>query len=458
MDRRDCYSLWLIAPLDDDLAREVDVERVVQLSRHQALAGAVNLVNALIVAAFFWDIAPLGELGAWIGAIALLAGAQFCSWARNRNKPRPRRVPRRVLRRAVWWSAVAGAVWGGFALTQYPDGSAAHQIMIAFVIGGMAAGSIPILHPLPMAQFSFVAVMAVPLLTQVVLTGGAEHHWMASLMIVFLVALAVAARNGFEAFVDGVRIKRANSELAVKAEEANRAKSQFLANMSHELRTPLNAIIGFSEMIEREVYGALGSRYREYAQDIRRSGEHLLSIVNDILDLSRVEAGRMELDRGRVAVADLAESAVAIVRLRAERGGVTIRTVVDPGLPTLRVDELKLRQVLLNLLGNAIKFSPTGSAVTLKAGAQPDGSVAIDVTDQGPGIAPEDIERAMTPFMQLDRQAADEGTGLGLPLAKALVELHGGKLSIASGGSQGTQVRVLLPPETVDAPSAAAVA
>jgi PAS domain S-box-containing protein len=254
----------------------------------------------------------------------------------------------------------------------------------------------------------------------------------------------------------GIRALRAARDLVAAKEEAelaNRAKSDFLAMMSHELRTPLNAIIGFSEIMQSQMVGPLGSeRYVEYSRDINRSGNHLLNIVNDVLDIARIEAGRMELNESRVDLAALIESCVAMIGPRAEAGRLDIAVEVEAGLPGVRADRRVLKQILVNLLSNAVKFTEPGGAVRVGARRDPDGGVAAYVADTGIGMRPEDIGVALKPFAQVDNKLARryEGTGLGLPLVKSYTEMHGGWLSIDSTPGAGTTVTVHLPPARVE--------
>jgi PAS domain S-box-containing protein len=241
------------------------------------------------------------------------------------------------------------------------------------------------------------------------------------------------------------------------AERGSRAKAAFLANMSHELRTPLNAIIGFSEVIAKEVLGSVApGRYREYAADIFESGRHLLDVINNILDMSKIEAGREELVEEDIDVAAIVDTCLRIVAGIAREGGVTVRSSVDSAGWCLRADSLKLRKILINLLSNAVKFTPSGGTVSVAASCSAKAGIGISVSDTGIGMAPQDIPKALAPFEQveesLDRRYS--GTGLGLPLAKALVELHGGELRISSIRHEGTVVTVLFRPERVRMPAA----
>ena len=248
---------------------------------------------------------------------------------------------------------------------------------------------------------------------------------------------------------EALREAEAAAQQALEAAElANRAKSEFLANMSHELRTPLNAINGFSEVILKEMFGPLSpARYVEYVKDIHDSGTHLYSLINDILDVSKVEVGKLELILDDIDIVDVMNRCIRLVSDRAENGQVKIIIDVAEEQPKFRADERKLMQIVLNLLSNAVKFTPEGGEMTLSAAVEKDGGLVVSVADNGIGIAPEDMETVMAPFGQVDSTLARryEGTGLGMSLSKSLVELHGGSLDIDSEVDVGTTVTVRLP-------------
>ncbi|WP_085120945.1 sensor histidine kinase [Tistlia consotensis] len=243
----------------------------------------------------------------------------------------------------------------------------------------------------------------------------------------------------------------------LRAEEASRTKSAFLAMMSHELRTPLNAVLGFSSILRDQLFGAIDEpKYVEYAQDIYESGAHLLSIINDILDLSKIEAGKMEIEREWLSAADLARSCRTLVRGLADENGVEIDQLVEPTDLKLHADRRAAKQMLVNLLSNACKFTPAGGQIWLRFRPAADGGVRVDVADDGIGMTGEEIARALEAFGQIARTGVSQkGTGLGLPLVQGLIELHGGRLEVCSRPGEGTTATLYFPPGA-DSPPAKA--
>jgi signal transduction histidine kinase len=269
--------------------------------------------------------------------------------------------------------------------------------------------------------------------------------------------------GAFFFFTDFTEVKEREQryrEAQLEAEAASRAKSSFLANMSHELRTPLNAIIGFSEIMQREMYGAVGNEhYTTYITDILQSGRHLLAIINGVLDLAKSQSGKLKIHRETVDMGDILADCVGMMREQCARGGLALDYERPRDPLTVSGEPAKLRQIFLNLLSNAIKFTEPGGRIALMA-QMAGGTVMIEVIDSGIGMAVDDVVVALTPFGQVDSRLARryEGTGLGLPLAKELVELHDGALSISSEPGQGTTVRVMIPSAPVAAAAIETVA
>jgi len=261
-------------------------------------------------------------------------------------------------------------------------------------------------------------------------------------------------------YLDITERKRVEADLRRAKEEAelaSRTKTEFLANMSHELRTPLNAIIGFAEIMYGEVFGALGdARYGEYAADIRDSGQHLLNLINDLLDVSKIEFGKVELTEETVDLATIIDSCMRLMRDRADQAGLDLTAHTSSDLPYLHADARRLKQILLNLMSNAVKFTPAGGRVTVRATVDEDG-IKIAVSDTGIGIAPHDLEKALRPFGQIDSRMTRkyQGSGLGLPLTKSMIELHGGSLRLESAVGRGSTATLSLPAARLVAPTTA---
>ena len=260
------------------------------------------------------------------------------------------------------------------------------------------------------------------------------------------------------------RARSAEHSARIEAELASRVKSEFISNMSHELRTPLNTVIGFSKILRNHGASPIADEdIVQYANLIHDSAEQLLAIINDILDISKIQSGRYTIDDSEVSINDVVDAATAGLRQTSEAASVDLSISLDAGAPPIRGDEAKLRQIVGNIVSNAIKFTPSGGSVSVSTARMPSGCAGLLVRDNGVGMTEEEIDIALTPFGQVDGSRARwrEGTGLGLPIARALVELHGGIIEIQSEKSRGTEVIVQLPPRnqvsTVDPMMAAEI-
>ena len=333
-------------------------------------------------------------------------------------------------------------------------------MLLVVAVSSMLASSVPI------AVFAATTPVTAAIAVNFVL-GGTMREWILAAMAVttqgyfFLLShrlytttlATLEARAEKDALIGELeQAKAISDEARGRAEAANIAKSRFLAQMSHELRTPLNAILGFSEVMNNEIFGPhTVPTYKEYCNDIHNSGVHLLNLINEILDLSRIEAGRLELNEEPVSLLLVVEDCNHLLTLRAKNRGITIHEVFEPELPRLWADERAIRQICLNLLSNAIKFTPQGGEIWLKVGWTASGGQYMTVKDTGPGIPEEEIPIVLASFGQGSNsiKSAEQGAGLGLPIAKSLVDLHGGTFQLRSKLRIGTEVIVTFPPERV---------
>ena len=325
------------------------------------------------------------------------------------------------------------------------------SLLAATIPAAFVAGMLPMIVGVVLAYLSQLQSAALPAAAMAI---GVAGYFLA---VVQRLRAAAARHVSLQAEKDSLiaeleQAKLNSDEARRRAESANLAKSRFLATMSHELRTPLNAILGFSEVMKGELFGPHGvPAYKEYSNDIHVSGQHLLMLINEILDLSRVEAGRYDLKEEPVSLTGVVEDCCRLLSMRAKSRNLTLTDALDRNLPRIWADERAVRQIALNLLTNAIKFTPQGGAVAIKVGWTGSGGQYVSIRDTGPGIPVEEIPVVLSSFGRgsLAHKNAEEGTGLGLPIVKGLVELHGGQFRLTSKLRQGTEAVVIFPPERV---------
>ncbi len=446
--------------------RTFDVELLRVFAERHRGATPLAAILAVVVAGASTLWVPLVPVLVWLSllspAIVLLSGWSRRFLAEADEAPDPARWQRRF----VGGEAALGFGWAAIAALFLPVHDPAAQTFVLFVLLLVGASTALLSSGLPAAVYAGLAPLAIgipvfirpmgsyaalPLLT---LAGGALAFFVVLARRLYATALeTLSVQAEKDTLIIELEQARLNSDEARRrAEEASLAKSRFLATMSHELRTPLNAILGFSEVMKGELFGPHGvPAYRDYSNDIHSSGQHLLTLINEILDLSRVEAGRYELAEEPVALAHVVEECRHLLTLRANKRGIALQEAIEPGLPRIWADERAIRQVVLNLLSNAIKFTPQGGSVTLKVGWTAQGGQYVSVRDTGPGIPEAEIPVVLSSFGRgtLAQKNADEGSGLGLPIVKGLVELHGGTFTLRSVVREGTEVIVMLPPERV---------
>ena len=451
--------LMLKTLLDEHLSEfemEVRVRQILDLARQTPIHALGNVGNAILLASVFWQRLSHVAIAIWIALFIGFTGLSLYRWWLKRKWPAPASVSRRAIEKTTISALVAGLLWAAAVVYAFPRGDVSLQLLILFLVGGLGSGAVGSMPSQPVACFAF---MTPPLLAVVILLaiqGGAIAPVFTLMAILFMVVLAAALLSGFSSFATIVRTKFDSRTLETRllemelaaSTEANRAKSQFLTNMSHELRTPLNAVIGFSEIIRDQSLGpAATENYRDYANDIHLAGEQLLRIVNDVLDISKLEAGKLELHEGEVDLRAVAQSAIALINQSAFEVGVTFAIALPPELPHLTADELRVKQMILNLLSNAVKFSHRGGVVTIGGAIRADGALAFWVSDTGIGMSKGDIATAIQPFRQVANSLtrSREGIGLGLSLVDGFVTLHGGQLDLSSTPESGTTVTIIFP-------------
>ncbi len=444
------------------LERAFDYELLRIYAQYRIGAGIPVGLFALVLAggASFW-IPPVAA-AAWVLGVFVMIGLSSLLGRRFLRADPDAVKLARWQRRFVVCEALQGAVWSSMIGLGTAGGGtfALFGLVIASAVATLIAATFPAavvaaIGPLMLASLSLLvftremdAVMLVTMAcgAQIFFLGLAKRLYTSSVG-----ALEMRAEKD-AVFAELEQAKANSDEARRRAEEANLAKSRFLATMSHELRTPLNAILGFSEVMKNEVFGAHAApSYREYSTDIHDSGMHLLNLINEILDLSRIEAGRYELNEEAVQLAHIVEECRHMMGLRAKAKAQVFHDFVDDSLPRIWVDERAMRQIVLNVLSNAVKFTPQGGEITIKVGWTSSGGQYVAVKDNGPGIPEDEIDTVMSSFGRgsMAIKDAEQGSGLGLPIVKGLVDLHGGNFTLKSRPREGTEVIVTLPASRV---------
>ena len=445
--------------------RAFDVELLKIYAESRKSATFAQIVLALTIASMASLWVPIDLIGLWLLAVGGCFGLNLLVCRQFLKAPNETNV-RLWNRRFMLAEAVQAVAWGCLVVLMYrvEDPNARSFVLIALLM--IAAMSAMISATAPMAVYSGLLPITIAIivfmrpyaepshLPVTMLAAGAQMYFIVLAQRLYETSLAsLSFRMDKQNLILELEQAKANSDEARRrAEEANLAKSRFLATMSHELRTPLNAILGFSEVMKGELFGPHSVQaYKDYSNDIHFSGQHLLMLINEILDLSRVEAGRYELKEESVSLANIVEDCGHLLSLRAKKRDVTMNDAIEASLPRIWADERAVRQITLNLLTNAIKFTPQGGNVYVKVGWTQAGGQYLCIRDTGPGIPEDEIPVIMSSFGRgsLAQKNAEEGTGLGLPIVKGLVELHGGTFSLKSKVREGTEVIVVFPPQRV---------
>lgn len=422
-------------------------------------------VFALILCAMYRQWIPFAQLAGWFAALSVsVLPLAIVSHLFLRREQSPAAARKWVFIATAAYSVFA-ATWASMGIFLWSPHSDLNHLLIIMILACTIAGNMALVGACAPLVTACFAIYGLGIIFTPLREGGLIYNGislMALFFIGYLIYMArqiyVTARDMFllredkNDLIDALARSKTESDIArEKAEAASRAKSEFLANMSHELRTPLNAILGFSEMIHSEMFDLKSKKHVEYARNIHDSGHLLLALINDILDLAKIEAGGLMLHEKDQDIGALVCDCVRLIETRARGGNLELKVEIAAGLPPVRADERALKQIMLNLLSNAVKFTPAGGKINVFARRDSRGDLLLGVADTGIGIAPEDHERVFQNFGQgrHDVVTSDKGTGLGLPIVKGLAEAHGGRVILTSAPGEGTCVTVVLPAERV---------
>ncbi len=429
------------------LDAKVRIEQLRAIARNNVQSAVPNAVLAIVIAAVDLQWTSLPLISIWVTTV--LASLAWTHWGSRKalaEETRPEDAGR-LTWQMIAWTTPFMTLWSTMILYAWiPGDTLNNEFLVIFLFVSMVAG----VPQTGLCRYVALPGMAIdiPLLATHAMSGSTLMNWITpllqSLAGLFICNLAFA----FEKTYRTAAMQRFENEAIAQelagardfAQGASKAKSEFLANMSHELRTPLNAIIGFSDMVRTEILGPIQpAKYGDYVADIHKSGMHLLDLINNLLDLAKIEAGKQDLQESEISLEEAAATAMHFVQMQARRGEISLWTEFD-GAPALIGDERAVTQILTNLLSNAIKFTQPGGSVTVFAHTVSGGGLALGVKDTGIGMEPDEVQRALEPFVQVAHVTTVEGwgTGLGVPLVKALIELHSGTFHIESHRGIGT--------------------
>lgn len=443
-----------------DIERRVYLERV-RIFFQQAFGSQARTAVTLFfvgLSLYYADV-PLWRIGVWASMFLIVIAALAAVDLRYRHVTLTLENAKTWANMRVALGVATGIMLGSGAFLLPPQGHVVSELMIFIVL--LAAVSMTCIAYTTMpAYYLGLAFTGMGLLGLSFLRAQDHIHFTFVAMV--LISQLVLLKKALDASRTAIEAIRVNENLKIEVErrheaeraahiardvalEASSAKSDFLANMSHELRTPMNAVIGFSGALRSGIAGQLNDKQAEYVGDIQNSGEHLLALINDLLDLSRIEAGKLEIRPETFDLPEHIDQCLPMVRRQAEGGGVAIDVALATDMPTIHADRRLIGQAIVNLLSNAIKFSPQGGRVTIAAKGMPCGGFALSVADGGAGIPTNDIPRVVLPFEQTELGRMKDGAGLGLPLVKRIAELHGGEFALESALGEGTVATISLP-------------